>query len=76
MKLSELLTICPTKIELHDGIDGKLVAVNRDTLQKYANVTVLSIYSRIQASTDHASSFLYVYGKHTDIEEVRERNKK
>ena len=76
MKLSELLTICPTKIELHDGIDGKLVAVNRATLQRYADVTVQGIYSRIYASTDHASSFLYVYGKHTDIEEVRERNKK
>ena len=74
MKLNDLLLVAQhTNIELHCGYDGKLVATKRDSLQKYGEVEVLSVYAKIHTGRDNdfASPFLYVYGDAADIKRIK-----
>lgn len=74
MKLNDLLSVTTyTNIELHSGFDGKLVATKRDSLLKYGEVEILSVYARIHTNRDNdfASPFLYVFGDVADIERIK-----
>lgn len=74
MKLSDLLLVARyTNIELHSGFDGKLVAKNPHSLQKYREVEILSVYTKIHTGRDNdfASPFLYVFGNTADIERIK-----
>lgn len=74
MKLSELLSVAKhTSLELHSGFDGKVVATKTDSLQKYGDVEILSVYARIHTNRDNdfASPFLYVFGNASDIERIK-----
>ncbi len=73
MTLSELLPVVYAQVELHNGYDGKLVATNKDSLQKYGNVEVLSVYAKMKAGRDgdFARPYLYVFGSSRDIEKIK-----
>lgn len=74
MKLSDLLLVAKyTNIELHCAYDGMLVATKQDSLQKYGEVEVLSVYAKIHTGryNDFASPFLYVYGDFADIKRIK-----
>lgn len=74
MKLSDLLLVAKyTNIELHCAYDGTLVATKQDSLQKYGEVEVLSVYAKIHTGryNDFASPFLYVYGDAADIKRIK-----
>lgn len=77
MKVKELLDVCQySKIELHSGYDGKLVATSRDSLLKYNDVEVISIYPKINISNDGrlASAYLYVFGSAYQIDEIKKKH--
>ena len=79
MKLSDLLLVAKyTNIELHNGYDGKLVATKLDSLKKYGEVEVLSVYAKIHTDRDNefASPFLYVFGDAADIKRIKNEGTK
>lgn len=79
MKLSDLLLVARyTNIELHNGYDGKLVATKRDSLQKYGEVEVLSVYAEIRTGRNNelAHPFLYVFGDAADIKRIKNEGAK
>lgn len=74
MKIKELLEVCKySKIKLHSGYDGSLVATSRDSLLKYGDVDVLSIYPKMNVSSDgtFTTAYLYVFGDARQIREVK-----
>lgn len=74
MKIKELLEVCQySKIKLHSGFDGSLVATSRDSLLKYGDVDVLSIYPKMNVSGDgtYTTAYLYVFGDAYQIKEVK-----
>jgi hypothetical protein len=74
MKIKELLDVCQySKIKLHSGYNGSLVATSRDSLRKYGDVEVLSIYPKMNVSSDGSftTAYLYVFGNAYQIQEVK-----
>ena len=74
LKVKDLMDVARyADIELHSSFDGKLVAKSKKTLEKFGEVDVLSIWPRIDVSTDgsHAHPFLYVFGASQQILEVK-----
>ena len=74
MKLQELMTVVGySQIELASGYDGRVVAKSRDTLEKFGEVEVLSIYPKIRVNRegDWARPYLYVFGNARDIDKIK-----
>ena len=74
MKIKDLLEVCKySKIKLHSGYNGSLVATSRDSLHKYGEVDVLSIYPKMNVSNDGTfiTAYLYVFGDACQIREVK-----
>lgn len=75
MKLKELLDVCWEfhEIELHSSRDGSLVATKRESLEKYGEVEVKSIYPKMKMdkTCTKARPYLYVYGSSVDIDKIR-----
>ena len=74
MKLIELLNVTYRgTVELHSAKDGKFIARSRDSLNKYGNVEVRSVYPKLSLNRDcnEASAYLYVFGDNADICKVQ-----
>lgn len=74
MKLKEILAVCPnSRIHLHSGFDGKLVAKTKNSLEAFSEVEVLSIYPKIEChkEADFAYPYLYVFGNSRDIADIK-----
>jgi hypothetical protein len=77
MKLKELLEVCRhDRIELHSGKDGKLIAKTRKSLEKFGEVTVISVYCQVDCGRSHQTAvpYLYVFGGSYEIDEIKEEN--
>lgn len=77
MKVKELSEVCKySLIELHSGFDGRFIASSPKSIEKYANVEVLSIYPRIKVekySCDYAKAYLYVFIDEQGVKKVNEQ---
>lgn len=77
MKVKELLEVCKySLIELHSGFDGKFIASSPKSIEKYADVEVLSIYPQIKVekySCDYAKAYLYVFIDERGVKKVNEQ---
>lgn len=73
MKLAELLKIAKGSIELHSSMDGRLIASNPKSLEKFKDVEVFGMYPkiRINGDKDFAVPYLYVFGNSSDIYRIR-----
>ena len=82
MTLGELAKVSMQPIICLDGMNGKVVFKRYESklkdghFEKYADVTVLSVWSEIVAEkplgfTNYAHSVLKCYLPHTELEEVR-----
>ena len=82
MKLGELMEMCDygTLFELHDSMNGKMVANTEKMLEKYESVEVIGFHPIFKSdSRDRRCSFvraiLFVWGSHKGILAVREQGK-
>lgn len=74
MKLHELMKVAKhCQIDLVSGHDGRVVAKSQNTLEKYGDVEVLSVYPkiRINSYSDNAQPYLYVFGDANDIAKTK-----
>jgi hypothetical protein len=75
MKLKEFLSVCSdhARVELHSAYDGRIVASTRKSLEKYGEIDVISAHPCIKINTDgsFATPYLYIYGSHYQINEVK-----
>ena len=75
------MNICDyaTVLELHDSIDGKKVAFNQKSLEKYKEVEVIGFHPHLKVDKSERNAMvmavLYVWGSHSDIQDVKEREK-
>lgn len=74
MKIKELLEVCKySKIKLHSGYNGSLVATSRESLSKFGEVDVLSVYPKMNVSNDgtFTTAYLYVFGNASQIRDIK-----
>lgn len=79
MRVSELCEAFNfNQIHLHDGMDGKLVAKNRDSVKKYGDALVLTCYCKLDCGADgsFARPYVYAYISHVDVQNIRNGEQK
>lgn len=74
MTVKELYEVAEySRIELHSGLDGKLIASSRAGIEKYAEAKVLTIIPKFKVSKhsgDYATAYLYVFINYGDIRRI------
>lgn len=65
-------------VRLYSGYDGKLIAKNRKSLERFSSVHILSAYPKIEVNQnkDFTMPYIFVFGDAVDIDAIKFERRK